>query len=113
MLVLLCRHESGPGDELAKILVVSDIHYEQGNFHGIDESRSFNWILNILIETSSTDLVGFGDWGFAWSLQEWEEIRNMLTIGRVRYIIALKRQERQQNNFITMPVFVISTYPER
>ena len=55
------------GNELGKIVVISDIHYEQGNFHGIDESKAINWILNVLGNTSPTDLIGLGDWGYAWT----------------------------------------------
>ena len=65
---------------MGKIVVVSDIHYEQSTFHGIDESRAFDWILNIVIEKSPTDLIGLGDWGYAWSLQEWEEICSLVKV---------------------------------
>ena len=44
------------GDELGKIIIVSDIHYEQSTFHGIDESRTFDWILNLLVELLPTDV---------------------------------------------------------
>ena len=50
------------GDELGKIIIVSDIHYEQSTFHGIDESRTFDWILNLLVELLPTDLISLGDW---------------------------------------------------
>ena len=56
---------------MGKIVVVSDIHYEQSTFHGIDESRAFDWILNLLIGLSPTDLIGLGDWGYAWTIQDW------------------------------------------
>lgn len=61
-------------------MVVSDIHYEQGNFHGIDESRAFDWILNLIIEKAPTDLIGLGDWGYAWTIQTWAEITSLVKI---------------------------------
>jgi Icc-related predicted phosphoesterase len=68
------------GDELGKIIIVSDIHYEQSTFHGIDESRTFDWILNLLVELLPTDLISLGDWGYAWTIQHWEEITSIVKV---------------------------------
>jgi Icc-related predicted phosphoesterase len=68
------------GAELGKIVVVSDIHYEQNTFHGIDESRAFDWLLYLLLELSPTDLIGLGDWGYAWTIQRWEEITSIVKV---------------------------------
>lgn len=68
------------GNELGKIVVISDIHYEQGNFHGIDESKAINWILNVLGKTSPTDLIGLGDWGYAWTSDDWEVITSLVKV---------------------------------
>lgn len=65
---------------MGKIVIVSDIHYEQGNFHGIDESKAINWILNVLGKTSPTDLIGLGDWGYAWTSDDWEVITSLVKV---------------------------------
>jgi Icc-related predicted phosphoesterase len=65
---------------LGKIVIVSDIHFEQGKFHGIDESKAINWILNVLGKTSPTDLIGLGDWGYAWTSDDWEVITSLVKV---------------------------------
>lgn len=56
------------------ILIVSDIHYEQGYHHATFEGDAFDWLLGVIKRTGAEDLVGLGDWGYAYTLEEWMDL---------------------------------------
>jgi len=35
-----------------RILIISDLHYDRRIFQGIDESKAWRWLLDIVITTS-------------------------------------------------------------
>lgn len=59
------------------VLIVSDVHYEHGAHHGIDESGAAKWLLNVAVERSPSDIIGLGDFGHAWTTEEWQKILNV------------------------------------
>ncbi|MGD0319298.1 MAG: metallophosphoesterase [Nitrososphaerales archaeon] len=62
------------------ILVVSDVHYELGSHHGVDESGAFEWLLKTAERTKPDFLVGLGDWGNAWTMSEWFDLASNVRI---------------------------------
>jgi predicted phosphodiesterase len=50
---------------MAKILVVSDLHYDRRFYHGVNESRAWQWLLSIVDFHKPDLLIGLGDWGGA------------------------------------------------
>ena len=46
-----------------KIMVISDLHYDKRVFHGVDESRAWEWLLGIVDYHSPDLLISLGDWG--------------------------------------------------
>ncbi len=63
-----------------KILVVSDIHYELGAHHGVDESGAYEWLLKTVRRTKSESLIGLGDWGNAWTMSQWFELTKHIKV---------------------------------
>ena len=57
-----------------KILFVSDVHFENQVFHGVDESRAWNWLISI-IDFHRPDLVlSAGDLGTAVTVEHVDEV---------------------------------------
>ncbi|RLG77592.1 MAG: metallophosphoesterase, partial [Thermoprotei archaeon] len=48
-----------------KVLVISDLHYNKRIFRGIDESRAWSWLLDIISYHEPDLLLSCGDWGEA------------------------------------------------
>ena len=53
------------------ILIISDLHFEKGSFHGVYQCGALDWLLGIVDKTKPTALVGLGDWGSAWTREDW------------------------------------------
>lgn len=53
--------ETSQLEMLTRALVVSDIHYELGSHHGVDESGAFDWLLKTIKRTKPEAIVGLGD----------------------------------------------------
>jgi metallophosphoesterase superfamily enzyme len=58
----------------ARILVISDLHFENEFHGGIDESTAFPWLRKIIIKEKPDVLIGLGDWGHAWKPEDWQII---------------------------------------
>ena len=56
------------------ILVISDLHFEKGSFHGVYQGGALDWLLGIIDKTKPTALVGLGDWGYAWTSEDWNSL---------------------------------------
>jgi Icc-related predicted phosphoesterase len=54
-----------------------------GLHKGIDQSVSLNWLHKIVDKAQPEVLVGLGDWGYAWKLEDWEELLNRIKIHTV------------------------------
>ena len=67
----------------SRILVISDFHFEMGLHKGIDQSVSLNWLHKMVDKTQPEFLVGLGDWGYAWKLEDWEELLERIKIHAV------------------------------
>ena len=63
-----------------RILVVSDLHFEMGLHKGIDQSVYFNWLHKIVKKERPEVLVGLGDWGYGWKIEDWEELLKLVEI---------------------------------
>jgi Icc-related predicted phosphoesterase len=66
--------------QASKILVVSDLHYEKGYHHGIYEFGAFDWLLKTIKKQNPSDLIGLGDWGTAWTHQEWDALTDVICV---------------------------------
>ncbi len=66
-----------------RLLVVSDIHYELIDKRHGDESRAFKWLLDISRRAAPDGLIGLGDWGNSWTIDDW------ITLARVVKIYAI------------------------
>jgi len=53
-----------------KVLVISDLHYGMRIFHGIDESRAWEWLSGIIDYHKPDLLISLGDWGEAINPEE-------------------------------------------
>jgi len=62
------------------ILVISDLHFEKGSFHGVYQGGALDWLLSIMYKTKPTALVGLGDWGYAWTSEDWYSLTEKITI---------------------------------
>jgi len=61
------------------ILIISDLHYEKGSFHGVYQGGALDWLLSIVDKTKPTALVGLGDWGSAWTRKDWNSLTENVT----------------------------------
>ena len=59
---------------IMRILIVSDIHHEGKPHRGIDQSRAWEWLLNIVDIHKPDLLLSCGDWGIAISKPEFYEL---------------------------------------
>ena len=57
-----------------KVMVISDLHYDKRVFHGIDESRAWEWLLGIVDYHRPDLLISLGDWGEAISETEFYDL---------------------------------------
>ena len=57
-----------------KIMVISDLHYDKRIFHGIDESKAWEWLLSIVNYHRPDLLISLGDWGEAINPGEFYEL---------------------------------------
>jgi len=46
-----------------RVLMVSDLHYSKGTFHGLDESKSFDWFYEIVKKERPELTLSAGDFG--------------------------------------------------
>ena len=67
-----------------KILLISDLHYEKdkGRFRypGRDQGNSLEWLLGIIRHSGAEQLVGFGDLGNSWSMQDWQRLTRQVKV---------------------------------
>lgn len=61
------------------ILIISDLHFEIGSFRGVYQGGALKWLLKIVDRTKPTALVGLGDWGNAWTIDDWNLLTSMVT----------------------------------
>lgn len=61
------------------ILVISDLHFEKGYFHGIYQGGALEWLLKIVDQVKPSALVGLGDWGSAWTREDWNLLTGKVT----------------------------------
>ncbi len=59
---------------MLKVLVISDLHYDKRVFRDIDESRAWQWLLDIVDYHGPDLLMGLGDWGEAVNVREFYEL---------------------------------------
>ena len=57
-----------------KIMVISDLHYDKRIFHGIDESKAWEWLLSIVDYHRPDLLLSCGDWGHDINREEFYEL---------------------------------------
>ena len=57
-----------------KIMVISDLHYNRRVFHGIDESRAWSWLVEVVDYHKPDLLLSCGDWGVAINGREFYEL---------------------------------------
>jgi Icc-related predicted phosphoesterase len=62
------------------ILFISDLHYELGYHHTTFEEPAFNWLLKVVNRVEPTALIGLGDWGYAWGMEEWNRLLGMVPV---------------------------------
>lgn len=56
------------------IMVVSDLHYETEFHKGVDESKALSWLKKLVNSEKPDVLIGLGDWGHAWTLEDWRAL---------------------------------------
>jgi len=62
------------------IMVISDLHYEHRVFRGVDESRAWSWLLEIVDLHRPSLLISLGDWGTAVSEDEFSELLHRVRV---------------------------------
>lgn len=55
-------------------MIISDLHYDKRVFHGIDESKAWDWLLGIVDLHKPDLLISLGDWGEAINEAEFYEL---------------------------------------
>jgi Icc-related predicted phosphoesterase len=63
-----------------KVLIISDLHYEKRMFHGIDESKAWNWLIQVVGYHRPDYLLSGGDWGPAVNVMEFYELLRRVTV---------------------------------
>jgi predicted phosphodiesterase len=61
------------------IVVISDLHFEKGSFHGVYQGGALDWLLDMVDKTKPAALVGLGDWGYAWTGEDWNSLTEKVT----------------------------------
>jgi len=86
------------------ILVVSDLHYEMGHFHGTFEYAALEWLLSIIKRIEPSGLVGLGDWGTAWKEEDWKTVTGLVHVhaiyGNHDNIALLTKIKNQDGNLV-------------
>ncbi len=59
---------------MVKVLVISDLHYEKRIYKGVDQSRTWEWLLSIVDYHRPDLLLSCGDWGHDISYEEYYEL---------------------------------------
>jgi len=57
-----------------KIMVISDLHYDKRIFKGVDESKAWSWLVEVVDYHKPDLLLSCGDWGSAISSEEFYEL---------------------------------------
>lgn len=57
-----------------KVMVISDLHYDKRVYKGVDESRAWFWLMNIVDYHKPDLLLSCGDWGAGVNLEEFYEL---------------------------------------
>ncbi|MHA1507016.1 MAG: metallophosphoesterase family protein, partial [Candidatus Asgardarchaeia archaeon] len=57
-----------------KVLIISDLHYDNRIFRGVDESKAWSWLLSIVNYHNPDMLLSCGDWGSAINPTEFYEL---------------------------------------
>lgn len=79
-LILLSRAGSIRRRCHLSVLVVSDVHFEMGQFHGTDEYTALEWLLSNIKRFKPSGLVGLGDWGTAWKEEDWTKVTRLVEV---------------------------------
>ncbi len=61
------------------ILVISDLHYEKESFRGVYQGGALDWLLDVVDKIKPAALVGLGDWGMAWTGDDWNLLTRKIT----------------------------------
>lgn len=59
---------------MVKIMVISDLHYEKRVFRGVDESKAWSWLIEVVDYHKPDLLLSCGDWGAGVSEVEFYEL---------------------------------------
>ncbi len=57
-----------------KVMVISDLHYDKHVYKGVDESKAWEWLLDIVDYHEPDLLLSCGDWGTSISVEEFYEL---------------------------------------
>lgn len=60
--------------------MISDLHYDKRVFKGVDESRAWPWLLEVVDHPRPDLLLSCGNWGMAISPEEFEELLRRTTV---------------------------------
>ena len=62
------------------VLVICDLHYEKRHYKGVDESRAWQWLLEIIDYHRPEWLLSCGDWGTAVNPREFYELLKRVVV---------------------------------
>jgi Icc-related predicted phosphoesterase len=62
------------------IVIVSDVHFEMGYFHGNYEYGALEWLISVISRVKPIALIGLGDWGSAWKGTDWEAVTRLVPV---------------------------------
>ena len=65
---------------MAKVLVISDLHYERMVYRSVDESEAFEWLLGVVAAHQPGVVLSTGDWGRALTP---DDVRILTSMARV------------------------------
>ncbi len=85
-----------------KILVISDLHYDNRVFRGVDESKAWEWLLSIVDYHKPDLLLSCGDWGLAVNLDEFYELLNK--------VIVLTIYGNHENMYVLEPLYNVRSH---
>jgi len=63
-----------------KVMIISDLHYDRRIFHGVDESKAWGWLMDVVNYHRPDILLSCGDWGTAINQEEFYELLKVVVV---------------------------------
>ncbi len=66
-----------------EVLVISDLHFEQGYHHNVWEGEAFDWLIKMVRNARPASLIALGDLGHVWLAADWKSLTDLTLVNAV------------------------------